>query len=205
MKLQKITMVIGAFILSAVGYAAITAQTSPKLVVKQEANRATYTKDGELVLPADWRTWVFAGTSITPNEMNDGKALFPEFHNIYTSPETYEAAKRTGKLPEGAMVAKELSKVASKHASSGNGYFAGDLFALAIMVKDSERYSDTEGWGFYTYMRDEKTGYYAKTAKLAAKESCYECHADGAETELVFSQYYPVLKEAMDEGRRKSR
>lgn len=164
---------------------------------------AKYTEDGELILPADWRTWVFAGTSITPNDMNDGKALFPEFHHIYASPATYEAVKETGEFPEGAMVAKELSTVAGKEASSGHGYFEGDLFALAIMVKDSHKYPDTEGWGFYSYIRDKENGY-AKTAKLDSAESCYECHAGGAETELVFTQYYPVLREAMAEGSRKT-
>ena len=204
MKYQKITVAIGIVALCVGGYVVVNAQSPKKNAAKETSKRAEYSKGGELVLPADWRTWVFAGTSITPNDMNEGKALFPEFHHIYTSPETYAAAKKTGELPEGAMVAKELSTVAGKHASSGNGYFEGDLIALAIMVKDTKRYPDTDGWGFYTYMRDKETGY-AKTAKLHSAESCYECHSDGAETELVFTQYYPVLKEAMEEGRRKSR
>jgi len=40
---------------------------------------ASYNSEGELFRPADHREWVFVGAPVTPNDMNDGKAAFPEF------------------------------------------------------------------------------------------------------------------------------
>src|SRR4051812_45231245 len=42
-----------------------------------------YLPDGQLVLPKNWRSWVFVGAPLTPNALNNGKASFPEFHNVY--------------------------------------------------------------------------------------------------------------------------
>lgn len=38
--------------------------------------------DGDLQRPTGYREWVYVGTPVTPNDMNDGKAAFPEHHNV---------------------------------------------------------------------------------------------------------------------------
>ena len=38
-----------------------------------------FNEAGDLIRPTGYRTWVFVGTPVTPNELNDGKAPFPEF------------------------------------------------------------------------------------------------------------------------------
>ena len=53
-----------------------------------------FTKDGNLVLPTGFREWVFIGGPITPNALNNGKALFPEFHNVYVEPENFRFLDR---------------------------------------------------------------------------------------------------------------
>ena len=45
--------------------------------------------DGTLQRPEGYREWVYVGTPVTPNDMNDGKAPFPEFHNVYIDPESF--------------------------------------------------------------------------------------------------------------------
>ncbi len=45
-------------------------------------------KDGALERPSGYREWVYVGTPVTPNDMNDGKAAFPEFHNVYIHPQS---------------------------------------------------------------------------------------------------------------------
>jgi hypothetical protein len=51
-----------------------------------------YTASGELMLPKNniWRKWVFVGSPLTPNVLNGGKAGFPEYHNVYIEPGSYE-------------------------------------------------------------------------------------------------------------------
>jgi hypothetical protein len=43
--------------------------------------------------------WVFVGSPLTQNALNDGKANFPEFHNVYIEPGSYEIYKKTGEFP----------------------------------------------------------------------------------------------------------
>ena len=38
--------------------------------------------DGELERPTGYREWIYVGTPVTPNDMNDGKAAFPEQHTV---------------------------------------------------------------------------------------------------------------------------
>jgi hypothetical protein len=49
-----------------------------------------YTASGELVLPKDFHEWVYVGSPLTPNALNGGQANFPEFHNVYIEPVSYE-------------------------------------------------------------------------------------------------------------------
>jgi hypothetical protein len=49
-----------------------------------------YTASGDLVLPKNFHEWVYVGSPLTPNALNDGQANFPEFHNVYIEPCSYE-------------------------------------------------------------------------------------------------------------------
>ena len=60
-----------------------------------------YTASGELVLPKNFHEWVYVGSPLTPNALNGGKANFPEFHNVYIEPGSYEIYKKTNVFPEG--------------------------------------------------------------------------------------------------------
>jgi hypothetical protein len=59
-----------------------------------------YTASGELMLPKNniWREWVFVGEPLTPNALNGGKAGFPEYHNVYIEPGSYEIFKEDGRV-----------------------------------------------------------------------------------------------------------
>src|ERR1700739_4092483 len=68
-----------------------------------------YTASGELILPKNsiWREWVFVGAPLTPNALNGGKAGFPEYHNVYIEPGSYEIFKKPGEITEGTILFKE--------------------------------------------------------------------------------------------------
>jgi hypothetical protein len=38
---------------------------------------------------------VYVGSPLTPNALNGGKAGFPEYHNVYIEPCSYEKYKQT--------------------------------------------------------------------------------------------------------------
>ena len=155
---------------------------------------AKFNGAGELIRPEGWRKWVYIGTPVTPNDMNNGAAAFPEFHNVYIDPDSFTAYEQTGEFPEGTMIAKELVSVGSKAAVSGNGYFMGELQGLEITVKDTKRFADEPGgWAYFSFGH-EKT--YAKTAKIFPTDKCNACHEASADQDWVFTQYYPILRAA---------
>src|SRR5262245_42259910 len=113
-----------------------------------------YTANGDLILPKNWRHWVYVGSPLTPNALNGGKANFPEFHNVYIEPGSFAIYEKTGEFPEGTIFFKELQLTlkgeeadGSRTEPSGRGYFPGALNGADVTVKDTKRYPDTGGWG----------------------------------------------------------
>lgn len=158
----------------------------------------TWTKNGELQLPTDYHSWVFLGSPLTPHALNDGKAGFPEYHNVYIHPEAFKAYRKTGQFPEGTVLLKELQLTmpgtnddGSRVESSGRGYFPAARNGIDISVKDSKRFKDTNGWGFFNFGHHAPP--YAKTAAAAPKDACAGCHIANADN-MVFKKFYsPIL------------
>ena len=160
---------------------------------------AEFTTDGELIRPSGWREWVFVGSPLTPNSLNGGEAAFPEFHSVYIDPDSWAHWKETGEFREGTMLAKELTLVGATAATSGIGFFNGDLQGFEIAHKDSSKYSkDTSGWAYYSF--GHKPEPYADTTAAMPIAACAACHTAAAADDMVFTQYYPILKAAKDAG-----
>ena len=159
-----------------------------------------WTTDGRLQLPQGYHRWVFLGAPLTPHGLNDGKAGFPEFHNVYVQPEAYQAYRETGAFPEGTILLKELQLTlpgtypdGSRNESSGRGYFPGKANGVDISVKDSQRFADTNGWGFFNFGHHAPP--YEQTAALQPKEACAGCHEANA-TDMVFRRFYTAILDA---------
>lgn len=160
---------------------------------------AVFNDRGELVRPEGWRDWVFIGAPLTPNGLNGGQAAFPEFHHVYVNPDAMAVYRRTGRFPEGTVIAKELVLLqqggnadGSTVSPSGRGYFAGAFNGMDVMVKDSARFADTGGWGFFNFGHHAPP--YAATATAAPAASCAGCHQASARKDMVFTQFYPELR-----------
>ncbi|MEN8168408.1 MAG: cytochrome P460 family protein [Pseudomonadota bacterium] len=159
-----------------------------------------WTSNGELVLPSGYHSWVFLGAPLTPQALNDGQAGFPEFHNVYIHPEAYQGYRKTGRFPEGTILLKELQLTlpgtqddGSRVEASGRGYFPGVRNGIDISVKDSERFKETNGWGFFNFGHHAPP--YAKTAAAAPKEACAACHIANGD-DMVFTKFYSQILDA---------
>jgi len=156
-----------------------------------------YTASGDLILPKNFEQWVYVGSPLTPNALNGGMANFPEFHNVYIEPGAYEIYQKTNVFPEGTIFFKELQLTlpqqmpdGSRTEPSGRGYFPGALNGADVTVKDSKRYADTGGWGYFNFNHHEPK---APTAKLKTKDECAFCHMQKAKKDEVWTQFYPRL------------
>lgn len=157
---------------------------------------ASFDAQGNLALPEGFRQWVFVGAPVTPNDMNNGKAAFPEFHHVYIDPGSFKQYQETGKFRDGTVLVKELATVGSKKGASGNGYFPGEFSGIAVAVKNSVRFANEPGnWGYFDFPpADGKTP--KPTARAHQTEACSACHQKNAAQDLVFTQHYPVLRAA---------
>ncbi len=167
---------------------------------------AKFSADGQVSIPQNWRQWVFIGTPLTPNALNDGKAPFPEFHNVYIEPTAFAHWQKTGKFANGTQIVKELVLIRQKDKDemnadgstgevSGVGYFQGEFFGLELTVKDTKRYPDEPGgWAYFSFGHNAPP--YADTAKAFPTDSCNACHEASAADDFVFTQFYPVLRAA---------
>lgn len=153
-----------------------------------------YTADGKMKQPTGYREWVYVGTPLTPHDMNDGEATFPEFHSVYIDRPSWDHYKTTGEFPDGTALVKELASVGSKEASSGKGYFMGEIIGLEVSVKDTKRFKDEPGnWAYFSFGHKKPW----KEEAVAQKSfACNSCHENNADEDFVFTQYYPVLREA---------
>lgn len=161
---------------------------------------ARFNADDELVRPTGYREWIYIGAPLTPNDMNNGKAAFPEFHNVYIDPVSWEHWKQTGEFREGAMIIKELVSVGGKSSSSGNGYFMGEYIGLEAVVKDSSRFPESDHhWGFFRFTTEDHSRL-LRASRVMKSESCAVCHTSNARQDAIFTQHYPVLRAARGRG-----
>jgi len=166
----------------------------------QEISYFTMNDNGELVRPTDYRTWIYVGTPVTPNDMNNGKAAFPELHNVYIDPASYKHYKTTGTWKEGTILIKELVSVGTKAAVSGNGYFMGEFIGLEATIKSEKHFPNEPGnWAYFSFT-NPKEGTLAATGKAFETHQCNACHNASAGDDFVFTQHYPVLSAAKGVG-----
>src|SRR5580658_1534794 len=178
--------------------------TKPAVVAAQSAQTsAMFDAQGNMMLPDPhvFRRWVFVGAPLTPNSLNEGKANFPEYHHVYIEGKNVDVYLKTGSFPEGTVIVKELTRVldpkfpdGSRLEPSGRGYFNGAYNGIDVTVKESKRFAQTNGWGFFTFGHHPLP--YANTAAESPVAQCAGCHiANVAQTDMTWIQFYPLLRD----------
>lgn len=180
----------------------VVVRTRAMAAQPQDGSLIVYDSQGRLKLPDPtvFRKWVFLGAPITPNGLNNGNANFPEFHHVYVERKNFDEYLRTGTFPEGTMLVKELTRVlnptfpdGSRKEPSGRGFFNGEFNGIDLSIKDSKRYSKTNGWGYFTFGHHPLP--YAQWASEASPTECASCHQTYvANTDMTWEQFYPILK-----------
>ncbi len=163
-----------------------------------------YDKDGKLLRPTGFEKWVVVGTSIGlgysdggPRDPNDPGT----FHNVYLQPQAFDHYVTTGKFPEQTVfiVTNNQSRPAkTKGTVSRSGFVAAPTSGLEIAIKDSNKYPD--GWAYFMFHdQPGKSKSQTRTAERAfERKDCFDCHAEHAANDNVFTQFYSVLTDARE-------
>lgn len=150
-----------------------------------------YDKDGALLRPKNFYTWVFVGSSIGLSYAKDSDMSGPGmFHNVYTQPEAYQEFLSTGKFPEKTIFIIDMRDSKQNVSIAKHGFTEGEAMGLDVSVKDHEHFP--EGWAYFNFGYDH--GKPAEKARANPKEACFACHAAHGAADNVFTQYYPVLR-----------
>src|SRR5262245_546999 len=192
-----IIIIVGVWLLAATVFFPKTRSVA----AESPQSAAVFNSDGKMELPTGYRAWVFVGAPLTPNGLNNGKANFPEYHHVYIEKKNVDAYLKTGEFPEGTVIVKELTRVldpkfpdGSRTEPSGRGYFNGGYNGIDVTVKDSKRFAETNGWGFFTFGHHPLP--YDKTAAEKPVTECAGCHiANVASTDMTWIQFYPLLRD----------
>jgi hypothetical protein len=130
-----------------------------------------------LTLPVGYRQWELISVSY--------EAPFDEFRGIVGNP-TAIAAYREGVLPfpDGSVLVKLAWKRVPSTEFDG-AFVPGAATTVQVMVKDSQKFPTSGGWGFGRFIKGVPTD---ETQHL----TCFACHqARVKEHDFVFTRFAP--------------
>jgi hypothetical protein len=137
---------------------------------------------GELLQrPADYRNWVLVGDSSDASRAAPAHHVVADssaFSRVYIEPAAFRTFQSSGKFPEGTTIVLELTN-------------ANRDVQLQVSIKDSARFAG--GWGYFGFGETAGTQR-TKEQTFSDADGCHGCHESKAETDHVFTQFYPVLK-----------
>jgi Cytochrome P460 len=170
--MKKMTLLLAAVVVLA-GVVAFTA--APRLQAADSA--APYVT----TIPSGYRDWKWVSSAHEEGSLHSIGAVLGNDAAI--------KAYREGKLPfpDGAIIgALHYSHVPSaennKVFGQSQSFVPGAATNIQFMVKDSTKYAATGGWGFATFVD-------GKPAPAASMKSCFPCHNQAKDTDLVFTRY----------------
>lgn len=146
-----------------------------------------YDAAGDLVMPADYREWVFLSSGIdmsyNPHAIASADHVFD---NVFAPPAAHAAFKRTGVWPDKTVLILENRAGASNGSINRRGQFqTGEVVGLEAHVKDVARFKG--GWGFFAF------GDASRASLIPDTATCYSCHQQHAAADTTFVQFYPTL------------
>ncbi len=152
------------------------------------AGAIEYSRDAKLILPKDYREWVFLSSgigmaytsSIVPNPN-------PTFENVFVNPQSYQAFLKTGTWPDKTILILEFRASQSQLSINKDGRVQTKVTAIEAHVKDASH----GGWAFYSF----GDGTQQQGTLLPKTEDCYSCHQQNGAVDNTFVQFYPTLAE----------
>ena len=131
--------------------------------------------------PEGYRRWTHVKSAVIgPAHRNF--ATTGGFQHIYANAEAMEGY-RTRTFPERAIIVFDWLEM-----RENNGAIAeGPRRQVDVMVRDSQRFAATGGWGFQRFVKDSKSEF----AAVPTPQQCFACHEQLKRDGLVLSTYRP--------------
>jgi hypothetical protein len=142
----------------------------------------TYTPTGNLVLPANYREWVYLTSGLDMSYTATTNPAHSMFDNVFVNPTSYRAFVATGTWPDKTTFILEIRGAENPVSINKRGHTqSADVMGMEIHVKDHGK------WSFYE--RASPT----EAKLIPPPASCYTCHESHAAVDTTFVQFYPTL------------
>ena len=127
---------------------------------------------------------------VAPSRADDGLKVIvanPVMINAYR-----EGAPGNGKhFPDGSMLAKIEWREKKNPQSPYSAMVPDTLKRVGLMVKNSKRFPDTDGWGYAQFEYDAASDSFTpeESDSSFGKRLCHQCHALVKPKDFVFTAY----------------
>jgi hypothetical protein len=150
----------------------------------QDSAGPSWNSSGELLLPANYREWIFlsSGLGMTYTPLAGASAENPPFQNVFVLRSAYQAYLNSGRWPDKTMFVLEIRASESNGSINKGGHYQTNIAAVEAEVKEGGQ------WVFYAFGRDGTKG-----KPFPRTERCYSCHAQNGASDNTFVQFYPTL------------
>jgi hypothetical protein len=169
----------------AIGLAGIAAAASKEAPAPQ-TTAPSYTAEGKLRRPENYREWIYLSTGLDMNYRERPTGMnHSMFDNVFAEPSAYRAFRETGTWPDGTVLVMEVRGASDKGSINKSGHFqTADLMGMEVHVRDAKF---PGGWAFFAFDNDDAA------SPLPQAASCYSCHREHAAVDTTFVQFYPTL------------
>lgn len=147
-----------------------------------------YTKDGDMLPPANYREWIYLTSGIDMSYSTSAMQMdHSTFDNVFVNPEAYRSFVATGTWPDKTVMILEAREARSKGSINQRGHYqAVGVMDFEVHVKDESRFPGK--WAFFSFDALDKNG-----TLIPEKAPCYSCHAQHGAVDTTFVQFYPTL------------
>ncbi|HEY5328877.1 MAG TPA: cytochrome P460 family protein [Acidobacteriaceae bacterium] len=163
----------------------LSAGAPPKATSAPPPADLSYTADGQMNFPENYRQWVYL-TSGLGMSYSTSAPDHPMFDNVFVNPTAYKAFLSTGTWPDKTVLVLEIRGADSKVSIDHHGQSqTPEVMGLEVHVRDEKLPGK---WGFFEFDPGAKTG------KIVPRPaSCYTCHEAHGAVDTTFVQFYPTL------------
>jgi hypothetical protein len=135
----------------------------------------------EVDYPTGYRNWTHVKSKVAMPANPDIKSS-AVYHHIYANALALEGYK-TGKFPNGSVIVADFIAAIDSSAA----LFEGQRKYIDVMIRNTDQYATTGGWGFEEFDKDSKTA--RRVTLVNAQKACFNCHKAQADNAFVFSKY----------------
>jgi len=149
----------------------------------------TYTAEGKLVMPVNYREWIYltSGIDMTytqPTSATAASAAHSIFDNVFVTPSAYRSFLQTGTWPDKTMLVLEVRTAENPVSINKTGHTQStSVRNIEIHLKDKNE------WAFYVGGKPGGT----PASRVPQTANCYTCHQAHGAVDTTFVQFYPTL------------